>query len=194
MKRSVKGLALFVMALALVFGVVACNDSSNGKSDDKKTEAKKENNTDKKKQLAGELSNFAFDVQTAISQAYAPYAVLDGYAGAEGDAYVAQDVKDAFAQTKDSASALDNVTVPDSLSDYKTDLEAALKDLKDSFAKRAEAAAANANVKDGKALADAVTKISSAAQPSFDSFQTKFNDVAKKLGLEPMDFTKALSN
>ncbi|WP_027724463.1 hypothetical protein [Tuberibacillus calidus] len=75
-------------------------------------------------------------------------------------------------------------------------MDQAISDLKDAFAKRADAAKANGidSVKDGAALAKAVDAVSkdSASKTAFDKFQTEYNEVAKDLGLENMDFSKAL--
>jgi hypothetical protein len=195
MKKSLKGLSLLFMALILVLGVTACSNNTEKKDDNKQTEAKKEKKVDKKA-LGGDLSTFAYDVQVAISNADAPYATLSNYAGAEGEDYVAADVADAAAKTQTSVSALDSLTVPDSLKDYKDQLDPAIASLKDAFTKRAAAAktAGVDTVKDGAALATAVDAISkdTASKAAFEDFQTKFNDVAKALGLGDMDFSKAL--
>lgn len=197
MKKSIKGLALLFMALVLVLGVTACNsDSDTAKKDNSDTTAKKETPKVDKKALGGALSTFAYDIQVAISEADAPYGTLSGYAGAEGDDYVAADVKDAAAKTQTAASAFDSLTIPDALKDYKDQLDPALASLKDAFAKRAAAAktAGVDTVKDGKALATAIDAISkdSASKTAFNDFQTKYNAVAKDLGLSDMDFSKAL--
>ena len=194
MKKSIKGLSFLFLALIMVLGVAACNNDTE-KKDDSKTEAKDSKKVDKQA-LGGDLSTFAYDIQVAISEADAPYATLSAYAGAEGEDYVADDVKSAASDAQSSASAFDSLTVPDSLKDYKDKLDGALQDLKDAFAKRAEAAktAGVDTVADGAALATAVDSISkdSASKTAFDSFQSKYNEVAKELGLEDMDFTKAL--
>ena len=195
MKKSIKGLSLLFMALVLVLGVTACSNNTE-KKDDNKTEANKSSKKADKEALAGDLSTFAYDIQTAISKADEPYNTLSSYAGAEGTDFVATDVKDAASQLQSSASAFDSLSVPDSLKDYKDKIDASLSDLKDAFAKRAAAAktAGVDTVKDGAALATAVDAISkdSASKTAFDKFQSEYNEVAKELGLEDMDFSKAL--
>ena len=180
------------MALVLVLSVTACSNSTEKKDGNKQTEAKSTKQIDKKA-LGGELSTFAYEVQVAISSAYAPYGTLESYAGVEGAAYVDADVADAAAKTQNSASSLDSIKIPNSLSAYKDQLNGALQDLKDSFTKRAEAAKAATNVKDGKALSTVVDNINNSSKASFDSFQKEFNKVAKDLGLGDMNFAKALN-
>ncbi|MGV3488619.1 MAG: hypothetical protein ACO1OC_08570 [Tuberibacillus sp.] len=195
MKKSIKGLSLLFMALVLVLGVTACNNDTE-KKDDNKTEAKKDNKKADKEALAGDLSTFAYDIQVAISNADAPFATLGSYAGAEGEDYSAEDVKAAAAEVPKAASAFDSLTVPSSLKDYKDKIDASITDLKDAFTKRVDAAKAAGidTVKDGAALATAVDTVSKdkASTDAFNKFQSEYNAVAKELGLEDMDFSKAL--
>jgi len=196
MKKAFKGLSALFMALVLVLAVTACSNNTEKKDENKTETSKNKEEKVDKTALGGDLSTFAYDIQVAISKADAPFGTLGSYAGAEGDAYNAQDVKDAASQVPNAASAFDNLTVPDSLKDYKDKLDQAISDLKDAFAKRADAAKANGidSVKDGAALAKAVDAVSkdSASKTAFDKFQTEYNEVAKDHGLENMDFSKAL--
>ena len=196
MKKAFKGLSALFMALVLVLAVTACSNNTEKKDENKTETSKNKEEKVDKTALGGDLSTFAYDIQVAISNADAPFGTLGSYAEAEGDAYNAQDVKDAASQVPNAASAFDNLTVPDSLKDYKDKLDQAISDLKDAFAKRAEAAKTNGidSVKDGAALAKAIDAVSkdSASKTAFDKFQTEYNEVAKDHGLENMDFSKAL--
>lgn len=197
MKKSIKGLALLFMAIALVFAVAACNNDKGG---DKKTGGEKSTETkkkdDKEKQQA-DLSDFAVSVQAAMSKAYGPFAVLYKNAGAEGEDYSAEDVKTAAGEVPNAVSTfsqdVDGLTVPASLSkDDQQKLKDALNDLKDTYTKMGDAAKDAANVKDGKALANVTDAIDKAKEEPFGAFQSKFNEVAKSLGLGEMDFNNAM--
>ncbi|WP_027724462.1 hypothetical protein [Tuberibacillus calidus] len=100
MKKAFKGLSALFMALVLVLAVTACSNNTEKKDENKTETSKNKEEKVDKTALGGDLSTFAYDIQVAISNADAPFGTLGSYAEAEGDAYNAQDVKDAASQVQ----------------------------------------------------------------------------------------------
>ncbi|RDI45388.1 hypothetical protein [Falsibacillus pallidus] len=133
---------LWWLGLTLLLAVsVAAGCSSDGeKSTDKKDTKDTESAESSKENVQSDMIDFYMNLTGTINSADTDVQNYDAAAAKEETKKedLAAMAPSAAASAEAVAGKIGEVTVPDSLKDYKSDLEAALTDLKDSYSMKAE--------------------------------------------------------